>query len=150
MKLPTRQNFQLGLSVRFRRTSKCLVALRIFFFYPFLSSCRATDVATGRACHDPKDIARRRISPSKKRLCIRVPPPHHRIGRPHIFLNLTSLELSAAALSGVRTHKNYDLFSIVDNLEFQNATILLHQEDKEDINRLVLKLPKNLMSKTLQ
>ena len=149
-KLPTRQNFQLDLSVRFRRTSKCLVALRIFFFYPFLSSCRATDVATGRACHDPKDIARREI------LCIRVPPPHQIIGRSHIFLNLTSLELSAAALSGVRTHKNYDLFSIVDNLEFQNATILLHQEDKEDINRLVLKLPKiydvkkSTMSKTLQ
>ena len=76
-------------------------------------------------------------------LCIRVPPPHHRIGRPHVFPNLTSLELPAAALGGVRTHKNYDLFGIVDNLEFQNATILLHQEDKEDINRLILKLPKN-------
>ena len=109
-----------------------------------MSSCRATDVATGRACHDPKDIARR------KKLCIRVPPPHHRIGRPHVFLNLTSLELPAAALGGIGVHKNYDLFGIVDNLEFQNATILLHQEDKEDINRLVLKLPKNLMSKTLQ
>ena len=143
-KLPTRQNFQLDLSVRFRRTSRCLVALRIFFFYPFLSSCRATDVATGRACHDPKGIARREI------LCIRVPPPHYRIGRPHVFLNLTSLELLAAALGGVRTHKNCHLFSIVDVLELQNATILLHQEDKEDTNRLVLKLPKNLMSKNLQ
>ena len=103
------------------------MVLWIFFFYPFLSFCRATDVATGRACHGPKDIARR------KKLCIRVPPPHHRIGRPHIFLNLTSLELSAAALGGVRMYKNYDLFGIVDNLEFQNATILLHQEDEEDI-----------------
>ena len=109
-----------------------------------MSSCRATDVATGRACHDPKDIARRGISPDKGKLCIRVPPPHHRIGRPHIFPKLTSLELSAAALGGIGVHKNYDLFGIVDNLEFQNATILLHQEDKEDINRLVLKLPKKL------
>ena len=149
-KLPTRQNFQLDLSARFRRTSRCLVALRIFFFYPFLSSCRATDVATGRACHDPKDIARRRKLSGKGKLCIRVPPPHHRIGRPHIFLNLTSLELSAAALGGIGVHKNCDLLGIVDNLEFQNATILLHQEDKEDINRLVSKLPKNLMSKNLQ
>ena len=150
IKLPTRQNFQLDLSVRFRRTFRVLVVLWIFFFYPFLSSCRATDVATGRACHDPKDIARRRKLPSKKKLCIRVPPPHHRIGRPHVFPSLTSLELSAAALGGIGVRKNYDLFGIVDNLEFQNATILLHQEDKEDINRLVLKLLKNLMSKNLQ
>ena len=106
---------------------KVFVALRIFFFYSFLSSCRATDVATGRACHDPKDIARRR------KLCIRVPPPHHRIGRPHVFPNLTSLELSAAALGGIKDYKNWHLFGIVDNLEFQNVTILLHQEDKEDI-----------------
>ena len=126
------------------------MVLWIFYLYPFLSSCRATDVATGRACHDPKDIARRGISLGKKMLCIRVPPPHHRIGRPHVFLNLTSLELSAAALGGIGVHKNYDLFGIVDNLELQNAIILLHQEDKEDINRLVLKLLKNLMSKTLQ
>ena len=83
-------------------------------------------------------------------MCIRVPPPHHRIGRPHVFLNLTSLELPAAALGGIGVHKNYDLFGVVDNLEFQNATILLHQEDKEDINRLVLKLLKNLMSKNLR
>ena len=143
-KLPTRQNFQLDLSARFRRTFRVLVVLWIFFFYPFLSSCRATDVATGRARHDPKELS------SKKKLCIRVPPPHYSIGRPHNFSNLTSLELPAAALGGVWTHKNYDLFGIVDNLEFQNATILLHQEDKEDINRLVLKLPKNLMSKNLQ
>ena len=66
------------------------------------------------------------------------------------FSNLTSLELPAAALGGIGVHKNYDLFGIVDNLEFQNATILLHQEDKEDINRLVLKLLKNLMSKNLR
>ena len=117
IKLPTRQNFQLDLSVRFRRTSRCLVALWIFYLYPFLSSCRATDVATGRARHDPKDIARRGISPGKEKLCIRVPPPHHRIGRPHIFLNLTSLELPAAALGGVRTHKNCHLLGIVDILE---------------------------------
>ena len=58
IKLPTRQNFQLDLSLRFRRTFRVLVALWIFSFYPFLSSCRATDVATGRACHDPKGIAR--------------------------------------------------------------------------------------------
>ena len=132
------------------------MVLWIFYLYPFLSSCRATDVATGRACHDPKDIARRGISLGKKKLCIRVPPPHHRIGRPHIFLNLTSLELPAAALGGIGVRKNYDLFGIVDNLEFQNAIILLHQEDKEDINRLVLKLPKiydaknSTMLKTLQ
>lgn len=93
------------------------MVLWIFYLYPFLSSCRATDVATGRACHDPKGIARRGISLGKKKLCIRVPPPHHRIGRPHIFLNLTSLELPAAALGGVGTHKNYDLFGIVDVLE---------------------------------
>ena len=128
---------QLDLSVRFRRTSRCLVVLWIFFFYPFLSSCRATDVATGRARHDPKDIARR------KKLCIRVPPPHYRRGRPHVFPNLTSLELPAAALGGIGVRKNYHLFNIIDNLEFQNVIILLHQEDKEDINRLVLKLPKN-------
>ena len=79
-----------------------------------------------------------------------VPPPHHNIGRPHVFPNLTSLELPAAALGGIGVHKNYDLFGIVDNLEFQNVIILLHQEDKEDTNRLVPKLPKNLMSKTLQ
>ena len=91
-----------------------------------------------------KEIARR------KKLCIRVPPPHQRIGRPHVFPNLTSLELPAAALGGIGVHKNYDLFGIVDNLEFQNVIILLHQEDKEDINRLILKLPKNLMSKILQ
>ena len=121
-----------------------------------MSSCRATDVATGRACHDPKDIARRGISPDKGKLCIRVPPPHHRIGRPHIFPKLTSLELSAAALGGIGVRKNYHLLGIVDNLEFQNVIILLHQEDKEDINRLVLKLPKNYdvkkstMSKNLQ
>ena len=115
-----------------------------------MSSCRATDVATGRARHDPKDIARRGISLGKKKLCIRVPPPHHRIGRPHIFLNLTSLELPAAALGGIGVHKNCHLLGIVDNLEFQNVIILLHQEDKEDTNRLVLKLLKNLMSKTLQ
>lgn len=83
-------------------------------------------------------------------LCIRVPPPHHNIGRPHVFPNLTSLELSAAALGGIGVRKNYDLFGIVDNLEFQNVTILLHQEDKEDTSRLILKLPKNLMSKNLQ
>ena len=89
-------------------------------------------------------------------MCIRVPPPDQRIGRPHVFLNLTSLELPAAALGGVGTHKNCHLFSIVDVLEFQNATILLHQEDKEDINRLVSKLLKNYdvkkstMLKTLQ
>ena len=47
-------------------------------------------------------------------------------------------------------------WDIVDVLEFQNAIILLHQEDKEDINRLILKLPKNYnvkkstMPKTLQ
>ena len=87
------------------------------FLLPFLSSCRATDVATGRACHDPKDIARRGISPGKKKLCIRVPPLHHNIGRPHNFPNLTSLELSAAALGRVGTRKNYDLLGIVDNLE---------------------------------
>ena len=144
MNFPTRQNFQLDLSVRFRRTFRVLVVLWIFYLYPFLSSCRATDVATGRACHDPKDIARRR------KLCIRVPPPHQRIGRPHVFLNLTSLELPAAALGGIGVHKNYHLLGIIDNLELQNAIILLHQEDKEDINRLVLKLPKNLMSKTLR
>ena len=150
MNFPTRQNFQLDLSVQFRRTSRCLVALRIFFFYPFLSSCRATDVATGRACHDPKEL------PDKGKLCIRVPPPHHRIGRPHVFPNLTSLELPAAALGGIKDYKNCHLFNIIDILEFQNATILLHQEDKEDTNRLVLKLPKNYdvkkstMSKTLQ
>ena len=115
-----------------------------------MSSCRATDVATGRACHDPKDIARRGISPSKKKLCIRVPPPHHRIGRPHVFSNLCHLELPAAALGGIGVHKNYDFLGIIDNLEFQNVIILLHQEDKEDINRLVPKLPKNLMSKNLQ
>ena len=126
------------------------MVLWIFYLYPFLSSCRATDVATGRARHDPKDIARRGISLDKKKLCIRVPPPDQTIGRPHIFLNLTSLELPAAALGGIGVRKNYDLFSVVDNLEFQNAIILLHQEDKEDINRLVLKLPKNLMSKNLQ
>ena len=132
------------------------MVLWIFFFYPFLSSCRATDVATGRACHGPKDIARRGISPGKKKLCIRVPPPHHRIGRPHIFSNLTSLELPAAALGGIGVRKNCHLLGIVDNLELQNAIILLHQEDKEDINRLVLKLPKiydvkkSTMSKTLQ
>ena len=126
------------------------MVLRIFFFYPFLSSCRATDVATGRARHDPKDIARRGISLGKKMLCIRVPPPHHRIGRPHIFPNLTSLELTAAALGGIGVRKNYDLFGIVDHLEYQNATILLHQEHKEDTNRLVLKLPKNSMSKNLR
>ena len=143
-KPPTRQNFQLDLSARFRRTSRCLVALWIFFFYPFLSSCRATDVATGRACHDPKDIARR------KKLCIHVPPPHHRIGRPHVFPNLTSLEFSAAALGGIKDYKNYHFLGVVDNLELQNAIILLHQEDKEDINRLVLKLLKNLMSKNLR
>ena len=113
IKLPTRQNFQLDLSARFRRTSRYW----IFFFYPFLSSCRATDVATGRACHDPKGIARRGISPSKKKLCIRVPPPHHNIGRPHIFPNLTSLELSAAALGGIGVRKNYHLLGIIDNLE---------------------------------
>ena len=83
-------------------------------------------------------------------LCIRVPPPHHNIGRPHNFPNLTSLELPAAALGGIKDYKNYHFLGIVDNLEFQNATILLHQEDKEDINRLILKLPKNLMSKNLQ
>ena len=120
------------------------MVLWIFYLYPFLSSCRATDVATGRARHDPKEL------PDKGELCIRVPPPHHRIGRLHVFLNLTSLELSAAALGGIGVRKNYDLFGIVDNLEFQNATILLHQEDKEDTNRLVLKLPKNLMSKNLR
>ena len=150
IKILTRQNFQLDLSVRFRRTSRCLVVLWMFYLYPFLSFCRATDVATGRACHDPKDIARRGISLGKKKLCIRVPPPHHRIGRPHVFLNLTSLELPAAALGGIGVHKNYDLFGIVDNLEFQNVIILLHQEDKEDTNRLVPKLPKNLMSKNLR
>ena len=85
-----------------------------------------------------KKIARRR------KLCIRVPPPHWRIGRPHIFSNLTSLELPAAALGGIGVRKNYHLLGIVDNLEFQNVIILLHQEDKEDINRLVLKLPKKL------
>ena len=132
------------------------MALWIFLFYPFLSSCRATDVATGRACHDPKGIARRRISPGKKKLCIRVPPPDQTIGRPHNFSNLTSLELSAAALGGIKDYKNCHLLGIVDNLEFQNAIILLHQEDKEDTNRLVLKLPKkydvkkSTMSKTLQ
>ena len=115
-----------------------------------MSSCRATDVATGRARHDPKDIARRRISPDKKKLCIRVPPPDYRIGRPHIFLNLTSLELPAAALGGIGVHKNYDFLGIINNLELQNVIILLHQEDKEDINRLVLKLLKNLMSKNLR
>ena len=155
-KLPTRQNFQLDLSVRFRRTFRVLVVLWIFFFYSFLSSCRATDVATGRACHDPKDIARQGKLPSKKKLCIRVPPPHHRIGQPHIFPNLTSLELPAAALGGIKDYKNYHLFNIIDILEFQKTTILLHQEDKEDINRLVLKLlkiydvKKSTMSKTLQ
>ena len=77
----------------------------------------------------------------------RVPPPHHRIGRAHMFPNLTSLELPAAALGGVGTHKNCHLLGIVDNLEFQNAIILLHQEDKEDINRLILKLPKNYNAK---
>ena len=91
-----------------------------------------------------------KILPGKKKLCIRVPPPHHRIGRPHIFPNLTSLELPAAALGGIGVHKNCHLLGIVDNLEFQNATILLHQEDKEDINRLVLKLLKTTMSKNLQ
>ena len=91
-----------------------------------------------------KEIARR------KKLCIRVPPPHQRIGRPHVFPNLTSLELPAAALGGIGVHKNCHLLGIVDNLEFQNVIILLHQEDKEDINRLILKLPKNLMSKILQ
>ena len=75
-------------------------------------------------------------------LCIRVPPPHHSIGRSHIFLNLTSLELPAAALGGMIDYKNCHLLGIVDILELQNATILLHQEDKEDINRLVLKLLK--------
>ena len=124
----------------------------MFFFYPFLSSCRATDVATGRACHDPKEL------PGKGKLCIRVPPPDQRIGRPHIFPNLTSLELSAAALGGIKDYKNCHLLGIVDVLEFQKTTILFHQEDKEDINRLVLKLPKivisilpkTTMSKTLQ
>ena len=155
-KLPTRQNFQLDLSVQFRRTSRCLVTLWIFYLYPFLSSCRATDVATGRACHDLKDIARRGKSSDKKMLCIRVPPPHHRIGRSHVFPNLTSLELPAAALGGVIDYKNCHLLGIIDILEFQNAIILLHQEDKEDTNRLVLKLPKiydvkkSTMSKTLQ
>lgn len=38
-------------------------------------------------------------------------------------------------------------WDIVDVLEFQNAIILLHQEDKEDINRLILKLPKNYDAK---
>ena len=117
IKILTRQNFQLDLSVRFRRTSRCLVVLWMFYLYPFLSSCRATDVATGRACHDPKDIARRGISLGKKKLCIRVPPPHHRIGRPHIFSNLTSLELPAAALGGIGVRKNCHLLGIVDNLE---------------------------------
>ena len=84
------------------------------------------------------------------KLCIRVPPPYQIIGRPHVFPNLTSLELSAAALGGIKDYKNYHLLGIVDNLEFQNATILLHQEDKEDTNRLVLKLLKNLMSKNLR
>ena len=87
------------------------MALWIFSFYPFLSSCRATDVATGRACHDPKEL------PGKKKLCIRVPPPDQRIGRPHNFFNLTSLELPAAAFGGVGTHKNCHLFGIVDILE---------------------------------
>ena len=120
------------------------------FFYPFLSSCRATDVATGRACHDPKGIAGQGKSPGKGKLCIRVPPPDHRIGRPYVFPNLRHLELSAAALGRIIDYKNCHLFSIVDVLEFQKSTILLHQEDKEDINRLVLKLPKNLMSKNLR
>ena len=110
-KLPTRQNFQLDLSVQFRRTFRVLVVLWIFFFYPFLSSCRATDVATGRARHDPKEL------PDKGKLCIRVPPPDQIVGRPHVFLNLTSLEFSAAALGGIGVRKNYDLLGIVDNLE---------------------------------
>lgn len=58
-----------------------------------------------------------KVLPGKEKLCIRVPPPDDRIGRPHVFPNLTSLELSAAALGGVGTHKNCHLFSIVDNLE---------------------------------
>ena len=87
------------------------MALLIFYLYPFLSSCRATDVATGRACHDPKEL------PGKEKLCIRVPPPDLRVGRPHIFLNLTSLELPAAALGGIKDYKNCDLLGIVDNLE---------------------------------
>lgn len=97
-----------------------------------------------------------KISPGKGKLCIRVPPPDHRIGRPHVFLNLTSLELPAAALGGIRQHKNCHFLGIVDILEFQNATILLHQEDKEDTNRLVSILPKiydvkkSMMLKTLQ
>ena len=81
------------------------------FFYPFLSSCRATDVATGRACHDPKEL------PGKGKLCIRVPPPDQRIGRPHAFLNLTSLELSAAAFGGIKDYKNCHLFDIIGILE---------------------------------
>ena len=111
---------------------------------------------SGDRCRDgscsprPQRYCQTRNITGKKKLCIRVPPPHQIIGRPHIFLNLTSLELPAAALGGIGVHKNYDLFGIVDNLELQNATILLHQEDKEDINRLVLKLLKNLMPKTLQ
>ena len=58
-----------------------------------------------------------KILPGKGKLCIRVPPPHHNIGRSHNFPNLTSLELSAAALGGIGVRKNYDLFGIVDNLE---------------------------------
>ena len=75
-------------------------------------------------------------------MCIRVPPPDQIVGRPHVFPNLTSLELPAAALGGIGVRKNCHLFSIIDVLEFQNAIILLHQEDKEDINRLVLQLLK--------
>ena len=91
-----------------------------------------------------------KISPGKGKLYTRVPPPDQRIGRPHVFPNLTFLKLSAAALGGIIDYKNCHLLGIVDNLEFQKTTILLHQEDKEDINRLILKLPKNLMLKNLQ
>ena len=151
-KLDTSQNLTSFLSIKLptRLIRPVSPHIKVFsdivdiFFYPFLSSCRATDVATGRACHDPKK------SPDKGKLHTWVPPPDQRIGRPHNFSNLTSLELSAAAFGGIEYYKNCHLLSIVDNLEFQNATILLHQEDKEDTNRLVSKLLKNLMSKILQ
>lgn len=65
-KLDTSQNLTSFLSIKLptrliRPISphiKVFSSIEDVFIYPFLSSCRATDVATGRACHDPKGIAR--------------------------------------------------------------------------------------------
>ena len=161
IKLPTQQNFQLD------KTSNSLIRpvsphIKVFssvegiFLLPILVLLSGDRCRDGSCLPRPQRYCQMKKIARRKMLCIRVPPPHYRIGRPHVFLNLTSLELPAAALGGVRTHKNCHLFGIVDVLELQNTIILLHQEDKEDINRLVLKLlkiydvKKSTMSKTLQ